>query len=409
MSEQAHPIPTVAALVIGPDGRALLVRTTKWSGLWGLPGGKVELGESQDSALRREVIEETGLRLGSLRQAYSIDLINDPDFFKPTHFTSVQYVAMTADAAVVPNEEIEEWAWITPDDVKAYRLNDATRDLIHWAIEQGVFNSARPKPDLPSIYATPKTNLASQAGFRLSAGISHRPVALVTGSAKGIGRAILLGLAGAGFDVAVHYRLSTDAAETVRADAVRLGANAVAFTADVTDPTEAARLVRAVEEHFGRLDVLVNNVGNYVFKPLVELSDKEWGDMINSNLSSAFYTMRAAIPIMRARGGGRIVNIGYAGAQNLVARPSLAAYALAKTGVLLLTKAVAKAEAVHGICANVVAPGVMENSVTKPSKEIPAGRVGLEDEVAAAVRFFVSPAAAYITGQTLEVAGGWNL
>jgi NAD(P)-dependent dehydrogenase (short-subunit alcohol dehydrogenase family) len=103
------------------------------------------------------------------------------------------------------------------------------------------------------------------------------------------------------------------------------------------------------------------------------------------------------------------VNIGYAGAQNLVARPSLTAYAIAKAGVVLLTKAIAKAEAVNGITANVVAPGVIETSETQPLREIPLGRVGRVGEVAAAVRWLVSPAADYVTGQVVEVAGGWNV
>ena len=97
------------------------------------------------------------------------------------------------------------------------------------------------------------------------------------------------------------------------------------------------------------------------------------------------------------------------GAQSLVGRPNLAAYAIAKTGVVLLTKAIARAEAGNGITANVVAPGVIENSRTKPLGEIPAGRVGTTDEVAAAVLYFVSPEAEYVTGQVLEVAGGWNV
>jgi NAD(P)-dependent dehydrogenase (short-subunit alcohol dehydrogenase family) len=112
---------------------------------------------------------------------------------------------------------------------------------------------------------------------------------------------------------------------------------------------------------------------------------------------------------MRAGGGGRIVNLGYAGAQNLVARPGLVAYAIAKTGVVLLTKAIARAEAENGITANVVAPGVIETSATKPLREVPAGREGTVEEVVRAVLTFVSPDAAYVTGQVLEVAGGWNL
>jgi NAD(P)-dependent dehydrogenase (short-subunit alcohol dehydrogenase family) len=112
---------------------------------------------------------------------------------------------------------------------------------------------------------------------------------------------------------------------------------------------------------------------------------------------------------MRGAAGGRIVNLGYAGAQSLVARPDLVAYAIAKTGVTLLTKAIARAEAGNGITANVVAPGVVETSRTMPLGEIPAGRPGRVEEVAAAVLYLVSDEAEYVTGQVLEVAGGWNL
>lgn len=103
------------------------------------------------------------------------------------------------------------------------------------------------------------------------------------------------------------------------------------------------------------------------------------------------------------------MNLGYAGAQNLVARPDHVPYAIAKAGVVLLTKAIARSEAAHGITANVVAPGVIETSATKPLHEIPAGREGRVDEIAAAVLYLVSPGAAYVTGQVLELSGGWNL
>jgi 3-oxoacyl-[acyl-carrier protein] reductase len=238
---------------------------------------------------------------------------------------------------------------------------------------------------------------------------SNRRAALVTGSGKGIGRGIALALARAGYDVAVHYRSSKDEAEAVRLEAESLGARAALLQADVTDPLEAARLVQGALETFGRLDVLVNNVGNYVRKPLLDLEIEEWHDMIDSNLNATFYTCRAAIPAMRAARYGRIVNIGYAGARNLLSRPGIVPYAIAKTGVDLLTKAIAKMEIAHGITANVVAPGVIENSVSKPVTDIPAGRLGRIDEVAGAVLYFLSPEAEYVTGQTLEISGGWNL
>jgi 3-oxoacyl-[acyl-carrier protein] reductase len=233
--------------------------------------------------------------------------------------------------------------------------------------------------------------------------------ALVTGSADGIGRGIALALAREGFDVAVHYLRSSRKAEETRAEAEALGVRAITAQADLTDLEAAAALVGEAHERLGGLTVLVNNVGNYVHTPLDELTVDEWKDVLATNLDATFATCRAAMPLLRGSGNGRIVNLGYAGAQSLLARPNLVAYAIAKTGVVLLTKAIARAEAANGITANVVAPGVIESSRTKPLGEIPAGREGTIDEVAAAVVFLVSPEAGYLTGQVLEVAGGWNL
>ena len=200
--------------------------------------------------------------------------------------------------------------------------------------------------------------------------------ALVTGSATGIGRGIALALAREGYDVAVHYRRSAAEADATRAEIEGLGVRSIAFQADLTDRVAAAGLVHAAQDELGSLAVLVNNVGSYVYRRLDALSLEEWDDIFATNLDATFATCRAAVPLMRAAGNGRIVNLGYAGAQNLVARPNLAAYAIAKTGVVLLTRAIARAEVANGITANVVAPGVIENSATKPLGEIPAGREG---------------------------------
>lgn len=237
----------------------------------------------------------------------------------------------------------------------------------------------------------------------------RRPAALVTGSAKGIGRGIALGLARSGHDVAVHYRSSADAAEAVCGEIEALGMRAVALQADLAGAEPAMRLVEEARTALGGLDVLVNNVGNYVFKPLSELELAEWRDVLDTNLEATFGTCQAALPLMRSQRSGRIVNLGFAGAQHVVGRPNLVAYAIAKTGVTLLTKAIAREAAPFGVTANVVAPGVIENSVEQPVGQIPAGIVGRIDDVVNAVLFFCSPEAGYVTGQVLEVAGGWNL
>jgi len=231
--------------------------------------------------------------------------------------------------------------------------------------------------------------------------------ALVTGAAKGIGRAIALKLAREGYSIALHYRASSDEAFAVKLEIEALGVRAVTLSADLRDSSEAQTLVSSAHEQLGGLGVLVNNVGNYVRKPLAELTVIDWHEMLDSNLNAAFYTCHAALPIMRVQGYGRIVNLGFAGAQNLIARPNILPYAIAKTGIILLTKAIAQSEAAHGITSNIVAPGVIENSISKPLELIPFQRLGTVEELSDAVWGFVD--SSYQTGQVLEVAGGFNL
>lgn len=232
--------------------------------------------------------------------------------------------------------------------------------------------------------------------------------ALVTGSSGGIGRAIALKLASEGFDVAIHYMSSKEKAEKTAAEIRALGVKCVTLQANLTRPEEAEKLVLDAFRELGNLSVLVNNVGNYVFKPVLDNTLEDWHDMLDSNLNSTFYTCRAAIPLMRDQKHGRIINLGYAGAENVLARPGNTAYAIAKTGVIILSKSLARTEIKHGITVNVVSPGIMETSVTKPLSEVPAGRDGKLEELVFAVWNFVD-GPEYITGQVIEVSGGWNL
>lgn len=235
-------------------------------------------------------------------------------------------------------------------------------------------------------------------------------VALVTGAARGIGQAIALALAESGYTMAVHYRSSQDDAETTVEACRAQGVRAEVFAADLTQPDEAAALIEQVHATLGGPGILVNNVGNYHQGPLEELSIETWHEMFDSNLHSTFYLCRAALPLMQTAGWGRIVNLGYAGSELLKARPSIAPYAIAKTGVILYSKTLAKTYAGCGITVNVVSPGIIENSVSKPPlSSLPMGRTGRVGELASAVKYLVSDEAAYVTGVTLEVAGGWNL
>jgi 3-oxoacyl-[acyl-carrier protein] reductase len=234
-------------------------------------------------------------------------------------------------------------------------------------------------------------------------------VALVTGSARGIGRAIALDLAMQGFDTVIHYRDSHDEAESTADTARQNGVRSMVVQADLVDQSQAARLVDETVAAFGGISVLVNVVGNYHLEALDTVPFDQWHDMFDSNLHATFYVCRAALVHLRQSGRGRIVNFGFAGTDNLVAQPLTTAYAIAKAGVTLLTKAIAVQEATTGVTANIVAPGVIETSRSQPIGQIPMGRVGTVDEVVRAVRFFTSTDASYITGQTIEVAGGWNL
>jgi len=132
----AYPIPTVAALAVGPSGRVLLVRTTKWRGLWGVPGGKIEYGETMEAALLREFREEVGLSLAEPRFALLQEMIEDPAFHRPAHFILINYFARAGTEAVRPGEEIAEWAWVEPGRALSYPLNVYTEKLVRTYLEE---------------------------------------------------------------------------------------------------------------------------------------------------------------------------------------------------------------------------------------------------------------------------------
>lgn len=235
--------------------------------------------------------------------------------------------------------------------------------------------------------------------------------ALVTGSAKGLGRAIALDLAGRGFDVAFHYLHSKSAAEEACREATAQGVKAVAIAADVTDPAAARMLVDTAAGQLGGLSVVVNNVGDYLDVPTLDLTVETWHDLIASNLHSTFYVTRAALPHLKSAREGRIVNLGCASAQHVLARSTNTPYVIAKTGVIIYTKSLATQLIRDRITANVICPGIAENSfdLAESLPELPTGRPATTRDITAAAWFFISPEAGYITGQVLEVAGGWRL
>jgi len=233
--------------------------------------------------------------------------------------------------------------------------------------------------------------------------------ALVTGSTRGIGRAIAESLAAAGARVAVVGRDQARSQESASA----ISAEARGFVCDVSDPASVNTLVESVERDFGAVDILVNNAGLTRDNILFRIKDEDWDAVIDTNLRGAFLAIRAASRGMMKRRWGRIINI--ASVVGLVGNKGQANYAASKAGLIGMTKSVAKELASRNVLANVVAPGYIETDMTAAINEeakaalfaqIPLGRLGTPHDIASLVTFLSSDAAAYITGQTFVVDGG---
>jgi 3-oxoacyl-[acyl-carrier protein] reductase len=257
----------------------------------------------------------------------------------------------------------------------------------------------------------PSLPKAPQAG----AGDLAGRVALVTGSARRLGRAIAEHLASRGASVAIHYKASeADAVALVAAlRAQHPGARFGAFRADLARPDEVVALADRVAEKLGPIDVLVNNVGHYVPKGILEVEPSEWDETLRVNLDAVFHLTRRVVDasIAHARGFGRVVNVGHAGSDEVLARPSSSAYHVSKTALALLTRTFADACGPHGITVNLLNPGVLDISVDLPvtAEDIPLRRLGTVDDVVAGLAYLTSPEASYVTGATLDVCGGYGL
>lgn len=240
--------------------------------------------------------------------------------------------------------------------------------------------------------------------------------ALVTGSTRGIGRAIALRLARDGHRVAINYARDRHAAERALSELRAIRDDALLLQADLETADGCVRLVREAIERLGRLDILVNNVGPFQERPLAETDDDTWRRMIDGNLGSAFWCAREALPAMRAAGRGCIINIG---ALNAEVSPGMTheapAYFVAKSALAMMTKSMARSEGPNRIRVNAVSPGFIETEgyagwdeaeQARWRSQIPLGRFGRPDEVAEAVAFLASEKAAYISGTVLHVHGG---
>jgi 3-oxoacyl-[acyl-carrier protein] reductase len=240
-------------------------------------------------------------------------------------------------------------------------------------------------------------------------------VALITGGARGIGRAAALDLAAEGWSVAFCWRTSQADAESLAQQVERAGARALSVQCDVSDPAACEQLVSRVQAELGRIDALLNCAGPYRRVPLFEETIEGWHEMFDNNLHPVFYMARLVAPLMRAQGSGRIVNFSMTNADNLLAQPQITAHYIAKAGILVLTRTLAKLLGPDGITVNAISPGFIDSGsapaaeLERMLKQIPAGRIGSLPDVVAAIRYLLSDEAAYVNGANLQISGGWGV
>ncbi|HEU4686534.1 MAG TPA: SDR family oxidoreductase, partial [Nitrospira sp.] len=227
-------------------------------------------------------------------------------------------------------------------------------------------------------------------------------MALITGGAKGIGQAIALELAARQWRIAICYRTSANEAEQTVQAITQRGGRALAQRCDVSDPAAAHAFAAAVQKEWGRIDVLINGAGPYHRVNLFDETVEGWNEMFDANLHPIFYLARAVAPGMKARKSGRIINFSMANADQLLSQPDVTAHYIAKAGVLILTRTLAKLLAPHGITVNAISPGFIDSGSAPPeelagmTKRIPAGYIGTVDDVVGAVRYLLSDEARYV-------------
>jgi 3-oxoacyl-[acyl-carrier protein] reductase len=235
-------------------------------------------------------------------------------------------------------------------------------------------------------------------------------VALVTGASRGIGRQIALALAQQGADIALNYHKGEAEANHVLSEVEGYGVRCIAVCADVSRASEVARMIDTIKNGIGSAQILINNAGISRPQSLQEISEADWDEIIETNLKSAFLVTQAVLPEMRSKGWGRIVNMSSVAAQlGGVVGPH---YAASKAGLIGLTHSYAALLSKEGITVNAIAPALIATEMVTQNKRarvdlIPVGRFGTTDEVADVVVMLAQNG--YITGQTINVNGGWYM
>lgn len=237
--------------------------------------------------------------------------------------------------------------------------------------------------------------------------------ALVTGGSRGIGRAVCLAFAAQGTDVAINYTTNIEAAQRVSDECQAFGVKSIIVQGDVSNNDDCENLAAATKETFGRIDILVNNAGITRDGLLMRMGEKDFDDVIDTNLKGAFLCMKTVVRTMMRQRSGRIINMG--SVVGLHGNIGQANYAASKAGLIGMSKSAAKEFAGRGITVNMVAPGFIDTDMTavlpdevreQILKQIPLGRLGDADEVARVVAFFADSASGYLTGQIVCVDGG---
>lgn len=229
--------------------------------------------------------------------------------------------------------------------------------------------------------------------------------ALVTGSAKNLGQAITINLAKQGVNVAIHCLNSRKAAEKTLAK-IKKYSDGILVQADVVKESQITQMIRTIETKLGKIDILVNLVGNFIYKDINKTTFSNFRNVIESNLYSTFLCCQKVLPGMIKKKWGRIINFGNVAADNSLIRKKTTPYLIAKTGVIMLTKVLAYQYARHGITVNSISPGILKTSQVKLKTS--SGRYAQFEDITNVINFILKEESNYINGTNIEVAGGWR-